>query len=82
MDLFRILCFLFAINLRSDMFELSKKLQSLPPYLFLEIDKAKRKARAEGRDIIDLGVGDPDQPTPPHIVKKMVDYGLWPSITI
>lgn len=53
------------------MFKLSKKLQSLPPYLFLEIDKAKRKAKAEGRDIIDLGIGDPDQPTPKHIIEKL-----------
>lgn len=53
------------------MFKLSKKLQSLPPYLFVEIDKAKRKARAEGRDIIDLGVGDPDLPTPKHIIEAL-----------
>lgn len=53
------------------MFTLSKKLQALPPYLFLEIDKAKRKARAEGRDIIDLGIGDPDQPTPAHIIERL-----------
>jgi len=53
------------------MFNLSKKLQSLPPYLFLEIDKQKRKARAEERDIIDLGVGDPDQPTPEHIIEVL-----------
>jgi len=53
------------------MFKLSKKLQNLPPYLFLEIDRAKRKARAEGRDIIDLGIGDPDQPTPAHIIEKL-----------
>lgn len=52
-------------------FKLSKRLQSLPSYLFLEIDKAKRKARAEGRDIIDLGIGDPDQPTPKHIIEKL-----------
>ncbi|MBM3249854.1 MAG: aminotransferase class I/II-fold pyridoxal phosphate-dependent enzyme [Candidatus Omnitrophica bacterium] len=53
------------------MFKLSKNLQSLPPYLFLEIDKAKRKARAEGRDIIDLGIGDPDQPTPGYIIDAL-----------
>ncbi len=53
------------------MFKLSKKLQSLPPYLFLEMDKAKRKARAEGRDIIDLGIGDPDQPTPKFIIEAL-----------
>lgn len=53
------------------MFKLSTKIQSLLPYLFLEIDQAKRKARAEGRDIIDLGVGDPDQPTPKHIIEAL-----------
>jgi len=53
------------------MFKLSKKIKLLPPYLFLEIDKAKRKARQEGRDVIDLGVGDPDQPTPMHLIEKL-----------
>lgn len=52
-------------------FKLSQKLKELPPYLFLEIDKAKRKARSEGRDIIDLGVGDPDQPTPKFIIEAL-----------
>jgi LL-diaminopimelate aminotransferase len=49
----------------------SKRLQELPPYLFLEIDKAKRKARQEGRDIIDLGVGDPDLPTPQFVIEAL-----------
>lgn len=53
------------------MFKISKKLHSLPPYLFLEIDKAKRKARAQGRDIIDLGIGDPDIPTPKHVIEAL-----------
>ncbi len=61
------------------MFKLSRKLTSLPPYLFLEIDKAKRRARAEGRDIIDLGVGDPDQPTPAHIIEKLYQAARDPS---
>ena len=61
------------------MFQLSKKLQSLPPYLFLEIDKAKRKARQEGRDIIDLGVGDPDQPTPKHIIEALYEAAKDPA---
>ncbi len=61
------------------MFKLSKKLQDLPPYLFLEIDKAKRKARAEGRDIIDLGIGDPDQPTPKHVIEKLYQAALDPA---
>ena len=49
----------------------SERLHQLPPYLFVEIDTAKRKAKAEGRDIIDLGVGDPDTPTFPHIIEAM-----------
>ena len=49
----------------------SKRLQSLPPYLFIEIDRKKRQALAEGRDVINLGVGDPDQPTPSFIVEAM-----------
>ncbi len=51
--------------------EFSDRLKELPPYLFVEIDKAKRQARAEGRDIIDLGVGDPDTPTFSHIIEAM-----------
>ncbi|MDP8260081.1 MAG: LL-diaminopimelate aminotransferase [Candidatus Gygaella obscura] len=46
-------------------------LLKLPPYLFLEIDKAKRQARAQGRSIIDLGIGDPDLPTPNHIIDSL-----------
>jgi len=61
------------------MFKLSKKLQDLPPYLFVEIDKAKRNAKQEGRDIIDLGVGDPDQPTPAHIIDRLYQAARDPS---
>jgi len=61
------------------MFKLSKKLESLPTYLFLEIDKAKRKARAEGRNIIDLGIGDPDQPTPRHIIEALYQAAQDPA---
>jgi len=52
-------------------FKFSDRLNRLPPYLFVEIDKAKRKARAEGRDIIDLGIGDPDEPTPKEIIESL-----------
>ncbi len=51
--------------------EFSDRLKELPPYLFVEIDKAKRKALSEGRDVIDLGIGDPDYPTHPHIVEAL-----------
>lgn len=52
-------------------FDKSDRLKKLPPYLFVEIDKAKKKARDEGRDIIDLGVGDPDIPTPKFIIDAL-----------
>ncbi len=49
----------------------SERLQKLPPYLFAEIDKKKKAAIAAGRDIINLGVGDPDRPTPPPIIRSL-----------
>jgi LL-diaminopimelate aminotransferase len=47
------------------------RIKHLPPYLFAAIDKAKQEARAKGVDIIDLSVGDPDLPTPRHIVEAL-----------
>jgi LL-diaminopimelate aminotransferase len=58
---------------------ISKRLDSLPPYLFAEIDAAKRQARAEGRNIIDLGVGDPDIPTPGFIIDKLAEAAKDPK---
>jgi len=49
------------------------RIRRLPPYVFAEVNAAKAKARAAGRDIIDLGMGNPDSPTPPHIVAKLVE---------
>lgn len=51
--------------------EKSDRLKKLPAYLFVEIDKAKKAARDEGRDIIDLGIGDPDIPTPNFIIDAL-----------
>jgi len=48
---------------------LSNRLQRLPPYLFAEVDKKKKAALERGVDLIPLGVGDPDKPTPAHIVE-------------
>ena len=45
----------------------------LPPYVFAEVNALKARARAEGRDVIDLGMGNPDGPTPDHIVKKLIE---------
>ncbi|MBW2023020.1 MAG: LL-diaminopimelate aminotransferase [Deltaproteobacteria bacterium] len=54
-----------------ELFERAERLQKLPPYLFKAIDEKKAEVRARGVDIIDLGVGDPDIPTPPHIVEEL-----------
>jgi len=49
------------------------RIKRLPPYIFSEVNALKAKARAAGRDVIDLGMGNPDGPTPPHIVAKLVE---------
>ena len=54
-------------------FTQAERLRRLPPYLFKEIDRQKAEVRAKGVDIIDLGVGDPDLPTPRHIVEALKD---------
>lgn len=48
-------------------------MQSLPPYLFARIEKKIEEAREKGIDIINLGIGDPDQPTPKHIIDRMAE---------
>ncbi|HEV7345597.1 MAG TPA: LL-diaminopimelate aminotransferase [Devosia sp.] len=52
------------------------RIRRLPPYVFEHINPIKAKARAEGVDIIDLGMGNPDLPTPEHIVKKLQETVL------
>ncbi len=49
------------------------RIRRLPPYVFASVNDAKARARAAGEDIIDLGMGNPDGATPPHIVAKLVE---------
>ncbi|MFN0219330.1 MAG: LL-diaminopimelate aminotransferase [Hyphomicrobium sp.] len=49
------------------------RIKRLPPYVFAEVNRLKAAARAKGADIIDLGMGNPDMPTPQHIVDKLVE---------
>lgn len=51
--------------------EISKRLKAIPPYVFAEIGKKRQAAITRGVDVIDLGIGAPDQPTPKHIVDAM-----------
>jgi alanine-synthesizing transaminase len=49
------------------------RVRRLPPYVFEQVNRLKASARAAGADIIDLGMGNPDLPTPPHIVEKLAE---------
>ena len=49
------------------------RISRLPPYVFAEVNTIKARARAEGRDVIDFGMGNPDSPTPQHIVDKLIE---------
>ncbi|MBA3063106.1 MAG: aminotransferase class I/II-fold pyridoxal phosphate-dependent enzyme, partial [Atribacteria sp.] len=51
--------------------KIAQRIQTIPPYLFAEIDKKKEEAIKRGIDIINLGIGDPDQPTPNNIIEKL-----------
>ncbi len=53
------------------MLEYAQRIKALPPYLFAQIDQKKREKLSQGVDLIDLGVGDPDIPTPKPIVEAM-----------
>src|SRR3546814_9083818 len=54
------------------------RIKRLPPYVFEEVNRMKAAARARGEDIIDFGMGNPDNPTPPHIVAKLVEAAQNP----
>ncbi|WP_173976144.1 LL-diaminopimelate aminotransferase [Magnetospirillum sp. LM-5] len=54
------------------------RIKRLPPYVFAEVNAMKARARAAGEDIIDFGMGNPDQPTPAHIVEKLVEAARNP----
>jgi len=51
--------------------KIAQRIENIPPYLFAEIDKKKEEAIKKGVDIINLGIGDPDQPTPNNIIQKL-----------
>jgi alanine-synthesizing transaminase len=50
-----------------------KRIKRLPPYVFAIVNKLKMEARRQGEDIVDLGMGNPDPPTPRHIVDKLIE---------
>jgi alanine-synthesizing transaminase len=56
------------------------KIRRLPPYVFEQVNVTKAGLRANGADVIDLGMGNPDLPTPPHIVEKLRETALNPDV--
>ncbi len=61
------------------MIETFYRIKRLPPYVFAEVQALKLAARQRGEDIIDFGMGNPDQPTPAHIVEKLVEAARNPK---
>ena len=59
--------------------KLASRLNLLPPYLFAELDRLKREVQQKGVDVISLGIGDPDLPTPPHIVEALKRTAATPA---
>ena len=57
----------------------AQRIQKLPPYLFAEIDRLKKEVASRGVDIISLGIGDPDTPTPAHVVERLVTAARNPA---
>ena len=64
---------------KGEQLKIAGRIETLPPYLFAELDKKLAAKRAEGVDVINLGVGDPDTPTPQHIVDAMSEAIADPS---
>jgi LL-diaminopimelate aminotransferase len=59
--------------------KMSRRIENLPPYLFVEISQKIAEKRAKGEDIVDFGIGDPDIPTPPHIIEKLCKAAKEPA---
>src|SRR3954467_9850816 len=55
-----------------------RRIHELPPYVFATVDQLKRELRREGRDVIDLGFGNPDIPSPDVAVEKLAEAALRP----
>ncbi len=58
---------------------LARRIENLPPYLFVEITKKIAEKRAKGEDIVSFAIGDPDIPTPPHIIDRLCQAAKDPA---
>ena len=55
-------------------------IKRLPPYVFAEVNALKAQARGAGEDIVDFGMGNPDQPPPPHVIEKLIEVAQDPRV--
>src|SRR4030067_2736598 len=58
---------------------MSKRMERLPPYLFVEITKKIAEKRAKGEEVISFAIGDPDMPTPSHIIDRLCQAAQDPA---
>ncbi len=58
---------------------MSRRVEKLPPYLFVEISKKIAEKKAKGEDVVSFGIGDPDIPTPPHIIERLCQAAHDPA---
>jgi len=58
---------------------MSKRVENLPPYLFVEISRKIAEKKAKGEDVVSFGIGDPDIPTPPHIIERLCQAAQDPA---
>jgi LL-diaminopimelate aminotransferase len=58
---------------------LSQRVENLPPYLFVEISRKIAERKARGEDVVSFGIGDPDIPTPPHIIERLCKEAHVPA---
>ena len=59
--------------------QFAERIEKLPPYLFVEISRKIAEKRAQGVDVISFGIGDPDIPTPPHVIDALVEAARDPA---
>ncbi len=59
--------------------KVARRIENLPPYLFVEITKKIAEKRAKGEDVISFAIGDPDIPTPPHIINRLIQAAQDPA---
>ncbi|MCK5433898.1 MAG: aminotransferase class I/II-fold pyridoxal phosphate-dependent enzyme, partial [Dehalococcoidales bacterium] len=58
---------------------MAKRIENLPPYFYVEINKKIAEKKAKGEDIITFAIGDPDMPTPPHIIDRLCQAAQDPA---